>query len=245
MRIPRLRGEIERRLLVNYRVTPEAIAPLLPAPFRPQLHNGYAVAGICLIRLGSLRPAGLPAVFGMRSENAAHRIAVEWDEAGEPRAGVWIPRRDSDSRLTVALGGRAFPGEHHHAHFEVHESDRRLRVAFAADDGTARVSVDVAVDEELPESLLFASLAEASAFFEQGAVGWSATRDPVRHDGLRLRTTGWRVEPVQVRTVHSTFFEDPARFPPGTAMLDNALLMRRVPVDWESLTSLSATAPRG
>ncbi|WP_229119540.1 DUF2071 domain-containing protein [Enemella evansiae] len=217
MRIPRLHGEIERRLLVNYRVTPEFIAPLLPAPFRPQLRNGYAVAGICLIRLGALRPSGLPAMFGMRSENAAHRIAVEWDgPGGEQRAGVWIPRRDSNSRLTVALGGRAFPGEHHHARFDVHETDQRLRVAFAADDGTAQVGVDVAVDDDLPESLLFGSLAEASAFFEQGAIGWSATRDPARHDGLRLRTIGWRVEPVQVRVAQSTFFDDPERYPRWT-----------------------------
>lgn len=242
MRIPRLHGEIERRLLVNYRVTPEAIAPLLPDPFRPQLHNGYAVAGICLIRLGALRPAGLPAVVGMRSENAAHRVAVEWDDGGERRSGVWIPRRDSNSRLTVALGGRAFPGEHHHARFEVHETDERLRVAFAADDRSARVSVDVEVDEDLHDSTLFTSLAEASAFFEQGAVGWSATTDPARHDGLRLQTHGWAVQPVRVRAASSTFFADPVSCPPGSAVLDNALLMRRVPVDWDSLPSLYATA---
>jgi hypothetical protein len=33
-------GRIARRLLVNYRVDPDAIAPLLPAPFRPALVDG-------------------------------------------------------------------------------------------------------------------------------------------------------------------------------------------------------------
>ena len=79
MKMPAVEGIIERRLLVNYRVAPGALAGILPAPFRPKLVGGYAIAGICLIRLASVRPRGLPAGLGLRSENAAHRIAVEWD----------------------------------------------------------------------------------------------------------------------------------------------------------------------
>jgi len=43
----------ERRLLVNYRVDPDVAATLLPAPLRPKLVNGWAVAGICLFPAGS------------------------------------------------------------------------------------------------------------------------------------------------------------------------------------------------
>ena len=55
MRAPAIRAVMERRLLVNYRVDPELLAALLPAPFRPVLVAGYGVAGICLIRLGYRR----------------------------------------------------------------------------------------------------------------------------------------------------------------------------------------------
>ena len=48
MRVPVLHGVIERRLLVNYRVAPDALADILPPPFRPKLVDGYAIAGICL-----------------------------------------------------------------------------------------------------------------------------------------------------------------------------------------------------
>ncbi|WP_218137711.1 hypothetical protein [Streptomyces sp. 2131.1] len=41
--------------------------------------HGHAVTGICLLRLGSVRPVRAPKALGLRSENAAHRIAVEWD----------------------------------------------------------------------------------------------------------------------------------------------------------------------
>ncbi len=76
MRLPRLRGVIERRMLVNYRVEPEVLARQLPAPFEPKLHNGKALVGICLIRLRGVRPRFVPEGLGIRSENAAHRAAV-------------------------------------------------------------------------------------------------------------------------------------------------------------------------
>lgn len=80
--IPTLRGLIDRRILINYTVEPAVMAKLLPAPFRPQLYKGKAIAGICLIRLKHVRPKGFPAMLGIASENAAHRMAVEWDENG-------------------------------------------------------------------------------------------------------------------------------------------------------------------
>ncbi len=38
-------------MLVNFKVDPESMQRLLPSRFSPKLHKGYAVAGICLIRL--------------------------------------------------------------------------------------------------------------------------------------------------------------------------------------------------
>jgi hypothetical protein len=121
-KVPAMVGTIERRLLINYRVAAEALEGLLPSPFRPQLIDGVGMAGICLIRLGHLRPVGVPAALGVTSENAAHRIAVEWDGPDGRVSGVYIPRRDTSSQLTVLLGGRLFPGEHHRSHFQVSEA---------------------------------------------------------------------------------------------------------------------------
>jgi hypothetical protein len=231
---------IERRLLVNYRVDPEVAASLLPAPLRPQTVNGWAVAGICLIRLGRLRPSWMPGWAGMRTENAAHRIAVEWDAATGPQPGVYIPRRDSDSLATVLAGGRLFPGEHHRASFDVSETARDLHVAFASADGTAHVSMDIRVAQRLEGSELFAGLQEASDFFRRGAAGLSATRDSTRrgaggYDGLDLRADRWAVEPAEVRAASSSFFDDARLFPPGSATLDCALLMRDIPATWTAI----------
>ena len=237
MRPPTMSSVIERRLLVNYRVEPAVAASLLPTPLRPQIVNGWAVAGICLIRLGRLRPGWVPGWAGMRTENAAHRIAVEWDGPGGLLSGVYIPRRDTDSVATVLAGGRLFPGEHHRASFDVQETARDLHVAFASTDGGARVSVDVRVAQRLQGSALFAGTQAASDFFRRGSAGFSATRDSSRLDGLELSVGRWVVEPTEVRAVSSSFFDDTRLFPPGSATLDCALLMRDIPVTWTAIRS--------
>lgn len=238
----RLEGVVERRLLVNYRVDPDVLRGVLPPAFRPQLVDGWAVAGICLIRMGSLRPHGLPAWTGVRSENAAHRVAVEWDGG----SGVYIPRRDTGSRLNAAVGGRLYPVEQHLARFDVHETDDEVRIAFESRDGDVAASVHVRRTDEWAGGELFADLAEASAFFERGSRSYSARRGPGdRFDGLGLETDAWRVEPVAVVTATSSWFDNPARFPPGSAALDNALLMRNVPVGWRPLPGMHAPVAAG
>jgi len=242
VRPPTLVGVIERRLLVTFRVEPGAVAALVPAPLRPQVVKGFAVAGICLLRLGGLRPRGAPAWAGRRSENAAHRIAVEWDVPGGVEHGVYIPRRDSSSLLNVAAGGRLFPGRHGRARFDVTETADRLSVGFRTADGSGGASVEARVSSRLEGSHLFADLGEASRFFEQGALGYSASRRPDRLDGVRLHTDAWRVEPLELDEVRSSFFDDRATFGAGAAELDCGLVMRAVPVVWTVVPPMSVEA---
>lgn len=192
MRIPVLKGTIKRRFLINYRVDPETMQRLLPAPFRPKLQQGFAIAGICLIRLEQIRPTGFPAALGLTSENAAHRVAVEWnDTADQKREGVFIPRRDTDSRLNSWAGGRLFPGEQHHARFAVSDNEKRINFAMDSDDRKVSLRIAGEASASLPSTSCFASLAEASAFFEGGCLGYSATSDGSRLDGMILRTSKW------------------------------------------------------
>ena len=135
MHIPTMEGIIDRRILVNYRVDPHYLERFLPGPFRPKLVHGMGIAGICLIRLKQIRPHSLPTLLGLSSENAAHRIAVAWEENGGYQEGVYIPRRDTSSRFNTVVGGKLFPGIHHHAHFQVTESDEAFRIEIESDDG--------------------------------------------------------------------------------------------------------------
>jgi Uncharacterized conserved protein (COG2071) len=232
MKFPVIRGVIDRRILVNYRADPEVVEELLPAPFRPKVINGFAVVGICLIRLRKLRPTFLPSWFGISSENAAHRIAVEWDEDGSVREGVFVRRRDSNSWLCTLGGGWLFPGVLHHARFEVIENADRYRVDLQSGDGTTRISVRGRQGKQLPPTSLFESLDEASAFFRAGALGYSPIADPTRFQGLELRCSKWRIEPLDVEVVRSSYFEDEAHFPRGSIEFDSAFLMRGIAHEW-------------
>ena len=66
------------------------------------------------------------------------------------------------------------------------------------------------------------SLEEASAFFQAGSLGYSATRDPSRFQGLELRCLNWQAEPLEVEEVRSSFFEDESLFPKGSIEFDCA-----------------------
>ena len=242
MTLSTLRGLIRRRLLVNYRVDPDVLR-LLPAPFRPSLVGNWGVAGICLIRIEQLRPSWLPARVGLSSENAAHRIAVCWTDAdGTSREGVFIPRRDTGSLITRWAGGRIFPGEHHRARFTVRDLGGRLELRVRSVDGVVAVDLRCARAVRLPATSVFGSLAAASAFFERGSLGYSARATGARLDGLRLVTRRWRVEPLAVEDVQSSFFDDPARFPRGTVEFDCALLMRDVEHSWHGAPPLMTRA---
>ena len=243
MRLPAIQGVIDRRILVNYRVDADVASRLLPNPFRPKLAGGYAMAGICLIRLKHIRPAFVPFSAGIGSENAAHRFAVVWERDGEQQEGVFIPRRDSSSRLNALFGGRIVPGEHHHAHFDVSETDDQLHVRFESDDGPASVSVAARLADERPADSVFGSIEEASRFFEGGALGYSATRDPARYDGLELRCKSWAVQPLAVEAVQSSYFDDRTKFSPGSATFDCALLMRGIEHEWHTREDLCCSEP--
>jgi hypothetical protein len=238
MRIPTIRGIIDRRILANFRVDPDAIRRMLPPPFRPKLARGQAIAGICLIRLKNIRPRVLPLPWGIGSENAAHRIAVEWDEDGQTREGVFVPRRDTSSRLNALAGGMLFPGRQHHAAFTVVETGDYLSVAIVSDDGDTRVRVAGRIADALPATSVFTSTAEASQFFEAGAIGYSATATEGRYDGMELRCRNWHIQPLAVEAIESSFFQDKSRFPPGTAEFDCALVMRGIDHEWHGRNDL-------
>ena len=238
MHLPVIRGIIDRRILVNYRVDPRVLAPLLPPPFRPMVVRGAGIVGICLIRLKRVRPAYLPPWLGISSENAAHRMAVEWDDTGVVREGVYIRRRDTNSWLNVLAGGRIFPGVHHHARFVVNESVNSFAISLRSDDAATSVSLRCRRTARLPETSVFRSLEDISEFFESGSLGYSATHDPTRHQGLELRCRNWCVEPLEVEEVRSSFFEDESLFPAGSIEFDSALLMRGVEHEWHGKSDL-------
>lgn len=237
MKIPVIKGIIDRRILINYQVDKEVLENFLPEPFRPKLIKGKGIAGICLIRLKEIRPKGLPRQIGISSENGAHRIAVEWTEKGELKEGVYIPRRDTSSKLNSFAGGTIFPGVHHLAEFTVNEYEGNYEVGFLSDDNTS-LSIRAKEADSWNEESVFDNLDCVSDFFEHGSIGYSPHKNEL--DGLELKAYNWKVSLLNVECVQSSFFEDKSVFPEGSVKFDNALLMKNIEHEWIGLAKIKS-----
>lgn len=240
MNVPKIHGVISRRLLLNYRISPQVVRKILPNKFRPKLVNGHAIAGICLIRLEEIRPLRIPKIFGWSSENSAHRIAVEWeDETGNLAGGVYVPRRDTNSWLNALTGGTIFPGVQNYSSFRVSDENGFITLRVEA-DGLPDPLIDIAVRETdaFPETSIFGSLEASSKFFEAGCVGYSSRPDSCLLDGMKLDVKTWQVKPLEVERIHSAYFDNTSWFPDGSIEFDHALLMRDIPHEWHSVPAM-------
>ena len=233
-----IHGMIDRRVLLNYRIDSAVLGRVLPSPFRPKLYEGHGIGGVCMIRFKSLRPRGVPARLGLGSENAAHRIAVQWDQDGEPREGVFIPRRDTNSWLNKNLGGRMFPGIFDRSRFETEDSASKVSVRIIRKDGGEEIAFAGLETDGLRDGSVFPSLDEATGFFSMGATGYSTTRSENRFHGMELHSLDWNVSPLAIDVARSCFFDDPEGFPSGSVELDCALLMRGIKHEWRSRPDL-------
>ncbi|TCC86994.1 hypothetical protein EZ428_22585 [Pedobacter frigiditerrae] len=232
MKIPTIHGFIDRRILINFTVDPDIIQKIIPAPFRPKIYTGKAIVGICLIRLKDIKPKGLPNFIGISSENGAHRIAVEWDENTQIKEGVYIPRRDTSLKLNSIIGGKIFPGKHYLAKFNVVEENNNYHIDFISSDNT-KINIDAVETNDFDSNSIFETLENVSDFFEKGSVGYSPNGK--KFDGLKLNAYKWKIRPLNVSNVQSSFFEDQAIFPKGAVKFDNALLMTKIEHEWKSV----------
>jgi hypothetical protein len=93
---------------------------------------------------------------------------------------------------------------------------------------------------ELPQTSVFASVSEASSFFEKGSLGYSVTPQPGQFEGLQLHTFNWQVQPLAVEKVESRYFEDESKFPRGSIAFDSSFLMRGIKHEWHGREMLCA-----
>lgn len=240
--LPLIQGIIARRMLLNFRADPEVVQRLLPSPLEVDRQSGYAVVGICLIRLEHLRPPGFPAALGFSCENMAHRVAIRYPGGSGMREGVYIWRRETDKKLIEFAGGRIFPGVHHQASFQVEDNPDQLSMDVITNDGAAAVRFTARPDREWHPTAAFSTFEAVSEFFRKGDCGFSCSSTGDELEGLQLKTLQWNMTPMRIESQHCTFYSDPQRFPAGSIEFDSGLLMRGIPHEWHNLTDIPQLA---
>ena len=241
MLLDTIHGTIDRRILLNYRIDPAVLQHVLPKQFKPKMYQGYGIGGVCMIRFKGLRPRNIPSWLGINSENAAHRIAVEWNEDGIMKEGVFIPRRDTGSSFNKAFGGRAFPGIFQKSRFISEDKENYLGLKIIRNDGAVQIDFAGIISSAFSSYSVFPSIQEAANFFSLGATGYSVTRSPDHFHGMELRCLNWDIEPVEIERALSSYYDDRSVFPEGSISLDSALVMRNIAHEWHSRPDLWAS----
>ena len=227
--LPGIVGTIDRRILLNYRAPLEVVSRILPAQFRVRSVNDHALIGVCLIRFRALRPAHLPAMMGISSENAAHRISIVWSDDEETHAGVYVTRRDTDSAFVRLTGGRVFPGVHGRATFEVDESPDQVSISISDPEGVL-VGLSGRISEEF-SSEVFATHEEASRYFQDDRIGYSPARREGKLEGLQLNCHTWETFSLAIDKSHVREFSRLS----SEIKFDHALIMHGISHDWSEV----------
>jgi len=239
MKLPIIRGVVRRRLLVNFRVEAGVMRNWLPAPFEPMLHRGWAVAGVCLIRVEQMPRSLARFGKGIGSENAAHRVAVRWTEEPVVHEGVYVCSSHTDSLLGQLARSGVLPGDQRWARFQVRDDGREIGVAMRSVSRSVVVELEGHATAAMPRSSIFKSIREASLFFERGSVGYAPAHGGRGFEGVAAEAPHWAVHPLAVTHVRSSFFDDGKRFPPGSVEFDHALVMRDIEHVWRGLPELA------
>lgn len=232
MELPVLNGIIDRRILINYRIKPDVVKRFLPEGMDPLVINGFASGGICLLRLKNIGVKCTPSCLRINSENAAHRFLVTYRKAGQLINGVYIPRRDTDSKLNELIAGKIFSWPHYSATFLVDEDGDRYSVDMKSIDGDIELHVDAQLVDCFPGRSMFSSIEHASDCFRCCSLGVSPSTKPRRLKSIELKTKSWNVQPLSVHSLQSSFFENESLFPKGSIAFDNAMLMENIEHEW-------------
>lgn len=193
-----------------------------------------------MIRFRHLRPRHIPEALGIDSENAAHRIAVEWMHDGANREGVFIPRRDTASTFNHWAGGRIFPGLFQKTVFQVNEDAGHYHIEIARAGEEPHVVFDGEECNDFSTSSIFGSLDEASEFFAKGTVGYSLAKDNSHLQGMELRLLEWHISPLKINRAHVQLYEDLSNFPKGSVQIDSAMIMRNLKHEWHNIPTMKA-----
>lgn len=214
--ISSLRGRVQCRYLMVYRVDPAVAAPLLPEGSSPHVFRGSTLIVLCYTHLVGASSRLLPRWLRGQSDHLAWRIPVVRDGV----RGVWIPRRDTSSWVSVRFSGALSQGTYHLARFELEDGEGRLRLRVSA--GGEEVLYLAAEHAGELRGSLFSTTRQAHEYLaEAGAVN---PPDPLAPALDRLDVgTGNTVEPLLVRELRIPRFEDVGLFPRGSVEFDCCL----------------------
>lgn len=175
--IPRVvSARLVERLIVNFRMTPDALRRRLPAEWlEPQVLNGWAVASFCVLDLDRVTLWPFPPVIPIRTVSCAYRCGAIDTSSGTEEPSVYITDRNTDRPIIARLGPIIFADTIPPVHAAIARSEGTIEVSVSHMDGQRLFSVDFhpASNPQQLESELFESLDQFAEFIKGGVSSYT------------------------------------------------------------------------
>src|ERR687898_1580843 len=215
-------------LVLAYAFSRETLEPLVPPSLELDTHGEVAFAAAAFVQTERLRPAFLPAAFGLDFFLAGYRIFVR--VAAQPSLrGLYILRSDADRRSLVVLGNAL-------TRYRYRTVDASCRLVGGSLEIQVRPGVDLAADlvapAPLPEGSPFSDEREARRFAGPLPYTFHHERETDSLLAVRGIRSGWEPTPVAVEVRELSFFTI-GRFEGAAPTLANAFYVGGVDYRWE------------
>lgn len=207
-------ANLKRVLALTYALQEVELSSCLPPGLQLDTYNGWGFVAVALVETENLRPAFLPASFGMNFYLAGYRVFVRLrTRDGRNLRGLYILRSSTDRR-SMEWGGNLFTGyRYRRCGIEMEEREERLRVNVVSPGGEAdlrlvawlRPHADLSPTVPPPPGQFFPDLKVERRFCGPLPYTFSIQKDrksALFVEGVRGE---WNPRPVVTRVERNTF----------------------------------------
>ncbi len=236
MQVFTARANLDRVILLVYRVPPREVEHFLPAPLAARELSGQALGAVLLARRRVLSARFL------RKSSAGIQFAVHYLNVvdarhGKTRHDVFVVRRDTSSRLDAWIDHHGPRNRPHLARFDGHETGPGISLEVTSNDRRMHVCVTGHLTSQLPAQSVFLNTDQACDFLRDGLVRLGIVG---RHrPGVAQAAAGLcRLVPLCVTRAESSIFgAGPSAIGSG-ARLDSAFWLQSVEFAWHTQQQL-------
>lgn len=239
-------------LSINYRVDPDALATLLPAPLEVEVHKGRGWVQILMSSLRDMRPKGMPALLGTCFYQVSYRAAVQYRvDDGSMRRGGYFVRSETNHPVMRAIGNAL-------AEFKFHAFGAAEMVMLRDGD---RLTAGVDPPPEFPSGKLVAVVDTRPRAGPPALSCWSSLQelheplvecyDALGVDGangylyvLTIDRDPWKARFVAPDQIYSEYF-DQGPLGHGAAELDSVLHLAECRYRWRPLRRVALRSRSG
>lgn len=232
-----IKAHLKSSLVLAYAIPEVALRPLLAPGLELDTYGDYGFLAIAMVETRDLRPAFVPAGFGLNFFLAGYRVFTRYrTRAGRTLRGLRILRSDTDRRSMRVVGNLLTHYGYELSRFTARRGESTYAVELRTPHGDAdlKVEADISADVgSLPPGSPFPDAREARKFagplpftfdYEQ------ETHSIIRVEGLRQH---WNPRPVAVTVYRNTFLET-KMFRSAGVTLANAFYLENVPYSWKA-----------